>query len=51
MKKRLIALTVLMVLMLTACGSKQGGNGSKHPYSWKEKRDGSIELTIKNAPE
>lgn len=51
MKKRLIALTVLMVLLLTACGSKQGGSGSKHPYSWKEKRDGSIELTIKNAPE
>lgn len=51
MKKRLIALTVLLVLLLTACGSKQGGNGSKHPYSWKEKRDGSIELTIKNAPE
>lgn len=51
MKKRLIALTVLMVLLLTACGSKQGGNGSKHPYNWKEKRDGSVELTIKNAPE
>lgn len=51
MKKRLIALTVLLVLLLTACGSKQGGSGSKHPYSWKEKRDGSIELTIKNAPE
>lgn len=51
MKKRLIAPILLMLLVLTACGGGQDGNGSKHPYRWKEKRDGSIELIIKNAPE
>ncbi len=52
MKKRLMILTVLALsLLLTACGSKVGGENSSHPYSWKEKSDGSVQLTIKNAPE
>ena len=52
MKKRLTVLTVLVLsLLLTACGSKVGGEDSSHPYSWKEKSDGSVQLTIKNAPE
>ncbi len=52
MKKRLMGLMVLVLsLLLTACGSQVGGEDSSHPYSWKEKSDGSIQLTIKNAPE
>ncbi len=52
MKKRFMVLTVLVLsLLLAACGSKTGGEDSSHPYSWKEKSDGSVYLTIKNAPE
>ena len=52
MKKRIffliIAFAVLMAL--SSCGSKTAGENSSHPYSWKEKRDGSVVLTIENAP-
>jgi hypothetical protein len=52
MKKRLILLTALaLAVLLTACGSSKGGEDSAHPYSWKEKLDGSVQLTINNAPE
>ena len=52
MKKWFIIFTALvMVMLLAACGGGRGGDDSAHPYSWKEKNDGSIQLTIKNAPE
>ena len=52
MKKRLILLTALaLTMLLTACGGSQGGEDSAHPYSWKETLNGSVQLTIKNAPE
>ncbi len=40
-----------MAVLLTACSSNHGGDDSAHPYSWKEKSDNSISLTIKNAPD
>lgn len=52
MKKRLVLLMALgLALLLTACGGGSGGKGSAHPYSWKEKGDGSVQLTVQNAPE
>ena len=36
----------LSLILLTACGSNQAGKDTAHPYSWKEQRDGSIQLTI-----
>ena len=36
----------LSLIFLTACGSNQAGKDMAHPYSWKEQRDGSIQLTI-----
>ena len=51
-KKRLILLAALTIaVLLTACGSVRGGEDSAHPYSWREKRDGSVRLTIENVPE
>ena len=46
MKKRLLFLMALCLILLTACGSNQAGKDTAHPYSWKEQRDGSIQLTI-----
>ncbi len=52
MKKWLLLLIGLMLsTSLTACGSIQGGENSSHPYSWKEKSNGSVRVTIQNAPE
>lgn len=51
MKKRLILLAALMLaILLSACAST-GGKNSSHPYSWKERKDGSVRLTIRNMPE
>ncbi len=53
MKKRLVlAMTLVMAVLLTACGSSgSGGEDSSHPYSWKAKGNGSVQVTIQNAPE
>jgi hypothetical protein len=52
LKKQFAAITILITaLLLTACSSNHGGDDSAHPYSWKEKSDNSISLTIKNAPD
>ena len=51
MKKRLLFLMALCLILLTACGSNQAGKDTAHPYSWKEQRDGSIQLTINGTVE
>ena len=52
MKKWLVLLSTMMLsILLAACGSSQGGEESAHPYSWKEKHNGSVQVTIQNAPE
>lgn len=53
MKKRIFFLIIALgtLLLLASCGSKTAGEDSSHPYSWKEKHDGSVSLTIENAPE
>ncbi len=52
MKKWLLLLIGLMLsTLLAACGSNQGGENSSHPYTWKEKGNGSVRVTIQNAPE
>lgn len=51
MKKRLLFLMSLCLILLTACGSNQAGKDTAHPYSWKEQRDGSIQLTINGTVE
>ncbi len=53
MKKRLVfAMTLVIAVLLTACGSSgSGGEDSSHPYGWKAKGNGSIQVTIQNAPE
>lgn len=53
MKKRLVlAMTLVMAVLLTACGSRgSGGKDTSHPYSWKAKGNQNIQVTIQNAPE
>ncbi len=53
MKKQLVlAMTLAIAALLTACGnSGSGGEDSSHPYSWKAKGNGSVQVTIQNAPE
>lgn len=51
MKKWVMIWMALSLTLLTACGSGRGGQGSAHPYAWKEKSDGSVQLTIQGAPE
>ena len=52
MKKWLVLLAALMLsASLAACGSSQGGEGSAHPYSFQEKGNGSVRVTLQNAPE
>lgn len=51
MKKRFILLAALAMAMLLAACASSGGKNSSHPYSWKEKNDGSVRLTIRNMPE
>lgn len=52
MKKWILLLIGLMLsTLLAACGSNQGGENSSHPYTWKEKGNGSVRVTIQNAPE
>ena len=53
MKKQgiLLVIAIGILMLLCSCGSKQGGKDSAHPYSWKEKKNGCVRLTIKNAPE
>ncbi len=51
MKKRLIFLAVFALTVLLSACSNKGGENSSHPYSWKNRADGSVRLTISNAPE
>lgn len=51
MKKRFILLAALALAILLAACASSGGKDSSHPYSWKEKNDGSVRLTIRNMPE
>lgn len=40
-------LLLFTAVSLTACGKNQGGANTPYPYSWKELRDGSVEITIR----
>lgn len=53
MKKRILWLAVLLsIAFLAACGATgKGGEGTQHPYTWKEEKDGSVLLTISGAVE
>lgn len=53
MKKRLVLglLTAITAVMLAGCSKNQGGQDTPYPYSWKENRDGSVELTINGETE
>ena len=51
MKKRFIWFAALTLALLLAACTSSGGKDSSHPYSWKEKKDGSVRLTIQNMPE
>ena len=52
MKKWTVFMAVLCVVLLTACGSSySAGEDTTHPYSWKEQRNGAVQLTIRGAME
>lgn len=53
MKKwAILMMSVLCMVLLTACGSSHSaGKDTSHPYTWKEQRDGSVQLTIRGAVE
>lgn len=52
MRRRVVFLAALCMALLTACNSNySAGEDTAHPYTWTERRDGAIELTIQGAVE